>query len=91
MINGVSDRTGRPISGPFTQALDLAVRIARETSPWVAVDDQPPDTGQLVLTYSEYTGCPFVVTWDAANLCFRDEEGSIVPGLYWSPIPEIRI
>jgi hypothetical protein len=71
----------------FMEGLAVAADIARETSPWAAVDDRPPDEGHLVLTRSAATGHPFLVTWDAANRCFRDEEGSLVPALCWMAIP----
>lgn len=72
----------------FIEGCEACARIAREMPAWVDVDDAPPAEGRLVLARSEITGHPSLATWDVGNLCFRDEEGCIIPGRYWAEIPE---
>jgi hypothetical protein len=72
----------------YLRGLEDAARIARETDPWIDVDRHPPEPGQEVLTYSSITGCRLIATWDPANAVFRSEDGDMIPGTRWTPLPE---
>ena len=99
-INSRRSDEARLLSGPrmtdeaeayhrgVEDGLAEGARIARETPPWIDVDASPPAAGQTVLIRSTMTGHPFVAMWDAGNGVFRDDEGGIIPGMYWMEIPE---